>query len=117
MLGNLVKVASAAGRLKAAGNDGFSAKLALLQELSESLGLEIDFQFLGPQERATAFQNTARAAVQPGSGALAVKAKDKDGNEFQGIFIVSTKQPVVEGGTVVRISGGQVLSHPAKPQG
>lgn len=88
-----------------------------LAEMTNVLGLDCDFRLLTPEERARAFQNAARASLQPDSQVLAVHASDKDGTQFEGIMIVVPKKTIVDRTEVVSISGGQVLSHPAKPQG
>ena len=105
----------AKGGMRAA--NASSALDQLTEVASMVVGLDIDFQLLNPEERAAAFQTAARASLQAGAQVMAVHASDKDGTQFEGIMIVVPKKTIVDGTELVGISGGQVLSHPAKPQG
>ena len=98
--------------MRAAANS--TSVLDQLAEVSSMVGLECDFRLLTPEERAAAFQNAARASLQPGSQVLAVHAADKDGTQFEGIMIVVPKKDVVEGIQPVGLSGGQVLVAPGE---
>jgi len=97
--------------IRAANADSVLDQLA---EVTSMMGMEVDFQLLNPDERARAFQNAARASLQPESQVLAVHMLDKDGTQFEGIMIVVPKKDVVEGIQPVGLSGGQVLVAPGE---